>query len=110
MQKMQKDLLNYLKFYKTMAKLLGNRIYLEMPKKEESKLIVDENTKESLEKEMLKKMNKLKVHSVGTANMDVKVGDVVLVDPAALSKAPLIPLSDDEQVLLVSPFDIIQIW
>jgi co-chaperonin GroES (HSP10) len=93
-----------------MAKLLGNRIYLEMPKKEESKLIVDENTKESLEKEMLKKMNKLKVHSVGTANMDVKVGDVVLVDPAALSKAPLIPLSDDEQVLLVSPFDIIQIW
>ena len=93
-----------------MAQLLGNRIYLEMPKKEESKLIVDENTKESLEKEMLKKMNKLKVHSVGTANMDVKVGDVVLVDPAALSKAPLIPLSDEEQVLLVSPFDIIQIW
>jgi hypothetical protein len=93
-----------------MAKLLGNRIYLEMPKKEESKLIVDDNTKESLEKEMLKKMNKLKVHSIGTANMDVKIGDFVLVDPAALSKAPLIPLSDDETVLLVSPFDIIQIW
>jgi hypothetical protein len=93
-----------------MATLLGNRIYLEIPKKEESKLIVDENTKESLEKEMLKKMNKLKVHSVGTANMDVKVGDFVLVDPAALSKAPLIPLSDDETVLLVSPFDVIQIW
>jgi len=93
-----------------MARLLGNRIYLEIPKKEESKLIVDENTKESLEKEMLKKMNKLKVHSVGTANMDVKVGDFVLMDPAALSKAPLIPLSEDETVLLVSPFDVIQIW
>jgi ribosomal protein S17 len=93
-----------------MATLLGNRIYLEIPKKEESKLIVDENTKEALEKEMYKKMNKLKVHSVGTANMEVKVGDFVLVDPAALSKAPLIPLSDDETVLLVSPFDIIQIW
>ena len=93
-----------------MARLLGNRIYLEIPKKEESKLIVDENTKESLEKEMLKKMNKLKVHSVGTANMEVNVGDFVLVDPAALSKAPLIPLSEEETVLLVSPFDIIQIW
>jgi len=93
-----------------MAKLLGNRIYLEIPKKEESKLIVDENTKEALEKEMIKKMSKLVVHSVGTANMEVKVGDFVLVDPAALSKAPLIPLSDDETVLLVSPFDIIQIW
>lgn len=107
---MQKDLLTYLKLNKTMAKLLGNRVYLEMPKKEESKLIVDENTKEALEKEMLKKMSKLTVHSVGTANMDVKVGDVVLVDPAALSKAPFIPLSEDEQVLLVSPFDIIMIW
>jgi hypothetical protein len=91
-------------------KLLGNRIYLEIPKKEESKLIVDENTKEALEKEMYKKMSKLTVHSVGTANMDVKPGDVILVDPAALQKAPLIPLSEDEQVLLVSPFDVIMIW
>lgn len=91
-------------------KLLGNRIYLEIPKKEESKLIVDENTKEALEKEMLKKMSKLKVHTVGTANMEIKKGEYVLVDPAALSKAPLIPINDDESVLLVSPFDIIMIW
>ena len=93
-----------------MAKLLGNRIYLEIPKKEESKLIVDENTKEALEKEMYKKMARLTVHSVGTANMDVKAGDVVLVDPQALQKAPLIPLSDEENVLLVSPFDVIMVW
>ena len=93
-----------------MATLLGNRIYLEIPKKEESKLIVDENTKEALEKEMIKKMGKLRVHSVGTANMEVVAGDYVLVDPAALSKAPIIPLSDDEQVLLVSPFDVIMVW
>jgi len=93
-----------------MSKLLGNRIYLEIPKKEESKLIVDENTKEALEKEMYKKMSRLTVHSVGTANMDVKAGDVVLVDPQALQKAPLIPLSDEENVLLVSPFDVIMVW
>jgi hypothetical protein len=91
-------------------KLLGNRIYLEIPKKEESKLIVDENTKEALEKEMIKKMGKLKVHSVGTANIEVAIGDYVLVDPAALSKAPLIPLSEEETVLLVSPFDVIMVW
>ena len=93
-----------------MAKLLGNRIYLEMPKEEESKLIVDENTKEALQKEMYKKMSKLKVHSIGTATMDIKVGDVVLVDPISLQKAPLIPLSDTEDVLLVSPFDVIMVW
>lgn len=95
-----------------MATLLGNRIYLEIPKREESKLIVDENTKEALEKEMVKKMSRLTVHSVGTANMDERLipGAVVLVDPEALSKARMIPLSEDETVLLVSPFDIIQVW
>ena len=96
-----------------MAKLLGNRIYLEMPKKEESKLIVDENTKEALQKELLKKMSRLKVHSIGTAitDPDLKVGVEVLVDPVALrDKTLVIPLSEDEDVMLVSIFDIVHIW
>jgi len=94
-----------------MPKLLGNRIYLEMPKEdEESKLIVDENTKEALQREMLKKFSKLTVHTVGDTVSTMKAGDVVLVDPGVLAKAPLVDLSDDEQVLLVSPFDVIMIW
>ena len=96
-----------------MPKLLGNRIYLEMPKEdEESKLIVDENTKEALQRELLNKMSKLKVLQVGTIVTEIKVGDWVLVDPAALNKATLVPISDDgeERVILVSPFDVIQIW
>ena len=96
-----------------MAKLLGNRIYLEMPKKDESKLIVDENTKEALQKELLKKMSRLKVHSVGTAitDPDLVIGCEVMVDPTALrDKTLVIPLSDTEDVLLVSIFDIIYIW
>jgi hypothetical protein len=96
-----------------MAKLLGNRIYLEMPKKEESKLIVDENTKEALQKELLKKMSRLKVHSVGTAitDPDLVIGCEVLVDPTALrDKTLIIPLSEDEDVMLVSIFDIVHIW
>ena len=55
-----------------MGTLLGNRIFLEIPKKEESKLIVDENTKESLEKEMIKKMSRLVVHSVGDTIQNIK--------------------------------------
>ena len=96
-----------------MGKLLGNRIYLEMPKKDESKLIVDENTKEALQKELLKKMSRLKVHSIGTAitDVDLIVGCEVMVDPTALrDKTLVIPLSDEEDVLLVSIFDIIYIW
>jgi len=92
-------------------KLLGNRIYLEMPKQdEESKLIVDENTKEALQREMLRKFSKLTVHTVGDTVSTMKAGDVVLVDPGVLAKAPLVDLSEDEQVLLVSPFDVIMIW
>jgi hypothetical protein len=96
-----------------MGKLLGNRIYLEMPKKDESKLIVDENTKEALQKELLKKMSRLKVHSIGTAitDPDLIVGCEVMVDPSALrDKTLVVPLSDTEDVLLVSIFDIIYIW
>jgi hypothetical protein len=94
-----------------MPKLLGNRIYLELPKEDtESKLIVDDNTKEALQKELLTKMSKLKVHSVGTSIIDIKVGDWILVDPAALNKATLVPITSEENVILVSLFDVIMIW
>lgn len=91
-------------------KLRGNRIYLELPKKEESKLVVDENTKEALQKELLKKMSKLKVYAVGDLVTDIISGDEVLVDPSAISKSLIIPLSEEKEVLLVSPFDIVHIW
>lgn len=92
-------------------KLLGNRIYLEVPKQvEENKLIVDENTKEALQREMLKTFSKLKIHSVGDTVTSVKKGDIVLVDPGKVSQGQLINLTDDEQVILVSPFDVIMIW
>jgi hypothetical protein len=92
-------------------KLLGNRIYLEVPKQvDENKLIVDENTKEALQREMLKTFSKLTVHSVGDIVTTVKAGDIVLVDPAKVSQGQLINLTDEEQVILVSPFDVIMIW
>jgi len=95
-----------------MAKLLGNRVLLQLPPQdEESKIVVDENTKEALQRELLNKMSKLKVLQVGTIVTEIKVGDWVLVDPAALNKATLVPINDnDDRAILVSPFDIIQIW
>lgn len=95
-----------------MPKLLGNRVLLELPPQDDqSKLIVDENTKEALQRELLNKMSKLKVLQVGTIVTEIKVGDWVLVDPAALNKATLVPINDqDKRAILVSPFDIIQIW
>jgi len=91
-------------------KLLGNRIYVDIPNKEESKLIVDENTKEALQREMLKKMSRLTVFDVGDLITNIKPGDVILVDPSKLKDAIVIPLSDDKDVLLISPFDVMHIW
>ena len=94
-----------------MPKLLGNRILLEMPPQDDnSKLIVDDNTKEALQRELLNKMSKLKVLQVGTIVTEIKAGDYVLVDPAALNKATLVPITAEENVILVSPFDVIMIW
>jgi hypothetical protein len=95
-----------------MAKLLGNRVLLQLPPQdEESKIVVDENTKEALQRELLNKMSKLKVLQVGTIVTEIKAGDWVLADPAALNKATLVPINDnDDRAILVSPFDIIQIW
>jgi len=95
-----------------MAKLLGNRVLLELPPQdEESKIVVDENTKEALQRELLNKMSKLKVVQVGSIVTEIKAGDWVLVDPAALNKATLVPINNnDDRAILVSPFDIIQIW
>lgn len=95
---------------KPFKQLLGNRIYLEIPKKEESSIIVDHATKEDLQKEMLKKMSKLKVVAVGDTVTTIKEGDVVLVDPSALSKAMIIPINDETDVLLASVFDVVHIW
>lgn len=89
--------------------LRGNRLLLNLPKKEEGKLIVDENTKEALEKEMMQKLNKLTVYAVGDLVQDIKPGDEILVDPASLQKSPVIPIGDENK-LLVSPFDVILVW
>ena len=95
---------------KPYAKLLGNRVYVEVPEQKKSKLEVDANTKEALQREMLKKMSKLKCYDVGELVTAFKAGDEILVDPSKLKDAHLIPLTDDKQVLLVSPFDVIHVW
>jgi hypothetical protein len=91
-------------------KLRGNRVFLEFPRKEDSKLYVDHNTKEALEEEMVKKLGRLKVYAVGDLISDIEKGDYVLVDPEALAKAKRVPLSEAKSVILVSQFDIALVW
>jgi hypothetical protein len=94
---------------KHFKKLKGQRVLLNLPKKDEGNLIVDENTREALHKEMLKKLNSLEVFAVGDGVIDLKPKDKVLVDPALLSKSPVISINNEDK-LLINYFDIILVW
>lgn len=92
--------------------VLGKNVYVTLPEPEkESKIIVDENTKEALNKELLKKMKKLQVWAVGdSANDKIKEGDWVLVDPTALAQAKMVEFDDGVVRALVLDYHVIHIW
>ena len=99
-------------------KLIGNRVYLEVPKEKDTKIIVDHNTKKDLEKELLKTLNKLKVVAVGegvgltesSKGIVIEVGDLVLVDPSAIARANIVPITDELSVICVNYYDIMHVW
>lgn len=91
-------------------KLHGNRIFLLVPKEEKSKIILSPEAKKELELANMQKYAKLEVFDIGDTVTTVKEGDIVFLDPERLSKAPIIPIGDDIEVFLVSPFDVILTW
>jgi len=93
-------------------KVFGNRVLIRLPKRENSKIEVDHNTKEALEKELAIKHGSVEVVSVGETVTYLEVGDFVMVEPSALTKALAIPAlcTDDFIIGLISPFDIILRW
>ena len=98
---------------KEFTKLLGTRVYVKVPKKQEGKLIVDENTREALNKELMKKMPKLEVFAIGSGitDSDLKEGSFVLVEPSALATASNMPFEfEDFDVAMIPYFNIIHIW
>jgi len=98
---------------KGFTKLLGTRVYIKVPKKIEGKVIVDENTREAMEKALIQKMPKLEVFAVGSGitDPDLKEGSFVLVEPGALATASSVPFEfEDFDVALIPYFNIIHIW
>lgn len=95
-------------------KLLGKFIYLDIPAKPEYKIEVDHNTKEELEKEWLKKLNKLQVWAVGeAANPEIKEGDWVLVSPEGINQIKMVPFEENGETIkraLILDYHIVHIW
>lgn len=91
-------------------RLLGNRIYLELPEEPKSEIILDDASKAALEIERMKKYGRLKVYAVGDAIEHIKEGDEIMIDPSSAASAVKIPLSETKSVLMVSLFSIAHIW
>lgn len=96
---------------KEFKRLLGNRLYLEIPEEPKSAVILDDESKEALEKEKMKRYGRLKVYAVGDAIDHIKEGDEVMIDPTSIANGAIkIPLSEDKYVFMVSIFQIAHIW
>jgi len=96
-------------------KVLGKFVYLTIPEKKETKLEVDHNTKEALEKEWMQKLDKVEVWAVGeNANPAIKEGDFVLFDPSAINTIKMVPFKDENgnQITkaLILDYHIVHIW
>ena len=59
-------------------KLLGTRIYLELPEEPKSNLVLDEESKAEVMKQKLKTYGRLKVYAVGNGVGHVVPGDEVI--------------------------------
>ena len=92
-------------------KLLGTRIYLELPEEPKSNLVLDEESKAELEKEKLRTYGRLKVYAVGNGVEHIVPGDEVMIDPSSAARGVVkIPLSEDKEVIMVSVFDVAHVW
>lgn len=90
-------------------KLIGRRVLINLPKRQESKIELTPEVERQLEEEMIKKWTRLEVYSVGDEVASVKAGDRVYVSHDAISTAERISVND-EMKLMISEYDIAIIW
>lgn len=90
-------------------KLRGNKVLIDLPIIEKSVLDLTPEIEEQIQKENIKKWNKLKVFSVGTETKDIKKGDEVYISRQGLEHGARIDI-DGEIKLLVDDYQINIIW
>lgn len=95
---------------KEFKRLLGNRLYLEIPEEPKSAVILDDESKAALEIEKTKKYGRLKVYAVGDTITHIEEGDEIMIDPSSVANVIRIPLSEDRVVMMISIFQVAHIW
>lgn len=85
------------------------RVLLNLPEPPDSNLILNDETKNRMMEEQVKKMNKLEIFMVGE-NVDfLKKGDIVYIPNDSLQRASVVEV-DDKPKAMVNSMDIAIIW
>ena len=95
---------------KPFKKVLGKRVYLELPDMPDSAVILSDGAKKELLEAEKAKLLKLKVYAVGDQVTSVEEGDVIMADPRALMNAPTISVGDGVKVIIIEEYDVSHIW
>lgn len=90
-------------------KVLGKRIYLDMPNLPETKIELSPEFKKQQKEELAKKFDKLAVFAVGDEVTKVKAGDIVCVDPFGLQRGRILVIDNEERISVVED-EILHIW
>ena len=94
-------------------KLLGNRVYLNLPEIQESKFSISDELKKELREKELSKFDRLTVFAISESEESKKcainVGDEVYVDPMGLKRGIILKIEGEDKVS-VSIFDIMHVW
>jgi len=94
-------------------RILGNRVYLNLPDLKESKFSISDELKQELREEQLNKFDKLEVFAFSECEEakknSLKVGDKVYVEPIGLKRGTILKIDGKDKVS-VSIFDVMHIW
>lgn len=99
-------------------KILGNRIYLELPPIPESKIELSSETQKQLEIDMLGKYDRMVVYAMGQSIIngpsfepiiEIKPGDEVFADPNALRRGVIFK-HEGKNLISISKSDVMHVF
>lgn len=88
----------------------GYRVYLLVPDVVASKIHMTDDVKKSVIEAKMEDFRKLKVYAVGDAVIDIKEGDVVMIDDRVLANSHPVAINKELSVFIVNVNDISHIW
>jgi len=89
-------------------KVLGKRVLVEKPETPESPVIISDEVKAQMEKEMIATWNKLSVAATGEECTSVKAGDLVYIG-RALEHAEIL-LIEEKTYFMINEAQVSIIW